>query len=202
MRLSRNTELAIVGVLIVVLASGTMTGVVSRFLSTTLGRIIGLVAIVYTWKYVSPVISLLLLVGYIRCSSRVVEGFETEGVNTCECPPGFEWKDNECVNKTDPTKKTDPVSCTCVEGKAWNPIDKKCSSPPGATSAVSGMEIEKAGSVIPPAGPVTNTNTVTTPTEAAMLASQAAQATQPPMTTGTGVTPTDSSKTKESFSPF
>lgn len=201
MRLSRNTELAIVGVLIVVLASGAMTGIVSRFLSTTLGRIIGLAVIVYTWKYVSPVISLLLLVGYIRCSTRVMEGFDTAATTTCQCPPEFTWNGAEkTCKKGDEAREA--ISCTCVTGKTWDPIEKKCVSPPGATTAVSPMEPTNVAQVTPP-GPVTNTNTITSPTEAAMMAAQAAQqATQPPATAGTGVTPTQSSTTTESFSPF
>lgn len=199
MRLSRNTELAIVGVLIVVLASGAMTGVVSRFLSTTLGRIIGLAAIVYTWKYVSPVISLLLLVGYIRCSSRIMEGFDTAATTTCSCAPGFTW-DGESKKCKKGTEIQDPIGCTCVTGKTWDPIEKKCVDPPGSTSAaVSPMESTNVAEITPP-GPVTNTNTITSPTEAAALAAQ--MATQPPTTAGAGVTPTQSSTTTESFSPF
>ena len=198
MRLSRNTELVIVGILIVVLASGTMTGVVSRFLSTTLGRIAGLAAIVYTWKYVSPVISLLLIIAYVRCS-RMVEGFDTAATTTCTCPPGFTWSGaDKLCKKGDEAKEA--ISCTCVTGKTWDPIEKKCIDPPGATTPeVTAMEPSSGATVTPP-GPVTNTNTITSPTEAAMMAAQASTA--PPPTTGTGVTPTDSSKTKESFSPF
>lgn len=198
MRLSRNTELAIVGVLIVVLASGAMTGIVSRFLSTTIGRIVGLAAIVYTWKYVSPVISLLLLVGYVRCSSRVMEGFDTAATTTCSCAPGFTW-DGEAKKCKKGTETQDPIGCTCVTGKTWDPIEKKCVNPPGSSSAVSPMESSKAAEITPP-GPVTNTNTITSPTEAATLAAQ--MATQPPTTAGAGVAPTDSSSAKESFSPF
>jgi hypothetical protein len=197
MRLSRNTELAVVGILIVVLASGAMTSIVSRFLSTTIGRIIGLAAIVYTWKYVSPVVSLLLIIGYVRCS-RMVEGFDTAATTTCTCPPGFTWSGaDKLCKKGDEAKEA--ISCTCVTGKTWDPIEKKCVNPPGATTAVSGMEPSKGAEVTPP-GPVTNTNTITSPTEAAMMAAQAVTA--PPPTTGTGVTPTDSSAAKESFSPF
>jgi hypothetical protein len=83
--------------------------------------------VVYLWKYVSKIIAVLLLVGYIRCASMtgVWEGLEM-AATTCTCLPGFTYDSTtkKCKNAAGLLK--DPVACTCPSGYTYDITKKEC----------------------------------------------------------------------------
>lgn len=84
MRLTQTQEWALVAALIAYIAFTPGFWTVRSFLSTTVGKVIGLAVIVYVWKYVSALVALLLTISFIRCAGM------REGVDATmsSCPPG------------------------------------------------------------------------------------------------------------------
>lgn len=176
MKLSRNIELAIVAVLIAYLAFTPGFQVVRDLLAHPIGKAAALAGIVYVWKYVSAIIALLLLVGYLRCASKgnVWEGLAMPPV-TCTCDAGFTYNDQlkTCMNDAGDSKP--PVACTCPAGYAYDTTTKECvevsqmSEPVGPTELPkpSGVEATPTlpDTVAPAAstGPVTSNAPMTTP---------------------------------------
>jgi hypothetical protein len=68
MRISQKTEWVLVAVLILYIAFTPGLPVVREFLSSGVGKAVGLAVIIATWKYVSPAVALLLTVNFVRCS--------------------------------------------------------------------------------------------------------------------------------------
>ena len=106
--LSARNEMIAVGVLIVYLAFLPSLAVVRQILSNPVGKAVALAGIVYVYQKVSCSVALLLLVGYMRCSSSR-EGFTT------------------------PTTTVQPV-ITCPDGYAYDSVSKECKP----TSSMSG----------------------------------------------------------------
>ena len=84
MRLSQTQEWALVAALIAYIAFTDGFWTIRSFLSTPVGKVVGLAVIVYVWKYVSALAALLLAIAFVRCSGL------REGVDATmsECPPG------------------------------------------------------------------------------------------------------------------
>ena len=72
MKLSQKTEWGIIAVLIAYLAFTPGFQVVKDILATPIGKAIALAGIVYVWKYISAIIAILLLIGYMRCAKNNV----------------------------------------------------------------------------------------------------------------------------------
>lgn len=75
MRISQTTELAIVAALILYVSFAPGLLPIRSLLSTSLGKAIGLAAVVLVWKSVSPLIALVLAV--VLISSGLREGMES-----------------------------------------------------------------------------------------------------------------------------
>jgi hypothetical protein len=144
MRLSQNMEWAIVAALIAYIAFTPGVPMVRQFLSTGLGKAVGLAVIVYVWKYVSEPVALLLLVNFVRCSG--MREFMTDGSGTGSgsgtgtgtssgttlppntyCPENYSFDNGQCKNKT--TGQTIPAT-VCLTGQTWD--GTKCA---GSSSA-------------------------------------------------------------------
>jgi hypothetical protein len=140
MRISQNTEWALIAALVLYLAFTPGFPVVRQLLSTDLGKALGLAAIVAVWKYVSPVVALLLTVNFVRCA-RMREYMEnptatppvepTPGAppNTY-CPENYTYEDGQCRNIINGQTTAASV---CLTGQTWD--GNKCvgsTAPPAA----------------------------------------------------------------------
>jgi len=190
MKLSKTTELVILGLLIVHLAFGVGSSAVRQILSTPVGKAVFLAAIVYVGKTTSLLIAVVLALVYVKCSSGSIwEGF-SGAEDTCLCEEdGFTWDPatKTCKNKEGLEGKV--KSCTCISGYSWDGGEKgsqQCvptsgEQPPLPTPAtnpvVTAMEAT-APSAAPAVstGPVTSTAPMTTPSAAQAMVSSA-----PPM---------------------
>lgn len=84
MRISQTQEWLVVAVLIVYIAFTNGFWPVRNFLSTPVGKAVGLVVVVGVWKRVSPLIALLLTVSFVRCAG-MREGVD-ETLSHSPCP--------------------------------------------------------------------------------------------------------------------
>ena len=139
--LSARNEMIAVGVLIVYLAFLPSLAVVRQILSNPVGKAVALAGIVYVYQKVSCSVALLLLVGYMRCSSSR-EGFTT------------------------PTTTVQPV-ITCPDGYAYDSMSKECkptSSMSGSVPPESTPSSSMGASVsTPPPNSAVSTAPITTP---------------------------------------
>ena len=140
--LSARNEMIVVGLLIAYLAFLPGLAVVRQILSNPVGKAVALAGIVYVYQKVSCSVALLLLVGYLRCSSGSWEGFTT------------------------PTTTVQPT-ITCPDGYAYDSMSKECkptssmsgSVPPESTpSSTMGASVST-----PPPNSAVSTAPMTTP---------------------------------------
>jgi hypothetical protein len=184
MKLSRNVEYTVLAVLIAYIAFGPRMDVFRQILATPVGKFFALIGIVYVWKFVSAAIALILVIMFIRCSGgnmTIWEGLEITN-SKCSCPPGHTYNIAEkmCVNKAG--KRSKPTACTCPTGYAYDFTTQECKQ----SSVMSGPlpTPEELKSLDPLASvtsstpapavstePATSTAPVTTPGEAAAMAS-------------------------------
>lgn len=125
MRITQTQELAVAAALVVYIAFTPGFQVVRSFLSTPVGKAIGLAVIVYVWKYVSALVALLLTVSFVRCSGMREGVDETLGPQAKSCPPGY-------------TAKTDmPGKCAKTENGVEKLVDAVAppTAPPAAPPA-------------------------------------------------------------------
>ena len=124
MRITQTQEWALAAILIVYIAFTPGFQVVRSFLSSSVGKAIGLAVIVYVWKYVSALLGLLLTVSFIRCAGM------REGVNdTLATPAMF-----TCPEGT--TKMSDkPGKCKKADGTEVDAIKVEATSAPPAPPA-------------------------------------------------------------------
>ncbi len=120
MRLSTNTELIVLGVLILYIAFTPGFPVVRQFLSTPIGKAVGLAVVVYVWKYVSEPVALLLTVNFIRCAG-MREYLEMPKSN---CPEGYNLQNNVCKKEGSPDKPA--TVCADPAKPNWNAAAEKC----------------------------------------------------------------------------
>jgi len=200
MKLTKTTELALVGGLILYIVFTPGFAFALRILGNPVGSIAALLGIVYVWKNVSALVALLLTILFVKCTRMAMrEGF-SGAEDTCLCEEeGFMWDPatKKCANKDGLEGKV--KSCTCIAGYSWDGGEKgtqQCvptsgEQPPLPTPAtnpvVTAMEAT-APSVAPAmsTGPVTSTAPMTTPSAAQDMMTSALPA---PPTSG-GVQPT------------
>ena len=142
MRISQKTEWALVAVLILYTAFTSGLQPVRQMLSTGVGKAVGLAAIVATWKYVSPLVALLLTVDFVRCAT-LREGLENASDSkdsassappNTYCPENYKFDNGQCKSKT--SDQTIPAT-VCLAGQTWD--GTKCqgsssaSAPPPTT---------------------------------------------------------------------
>ena len=193
MKLTRTTEWALIAALIAYIAFTPGFPVVKQVLATPVGKALALAAIVSVWKFVSPIIAILLTISFLRCAKwNVWEMFSgAETACTCENPDAI-W---DAESKTCKDATGNPAgavkTCTCANGYAWDGGEKgkkECvpvsgEQPPVPPPAVSPMT--------PPGGAPT-TGGITAPSTPPMTTPGAAQeavaAAPPPPATG-GVQP-------------
>jgi hypothetical protein len=126
MKLTRNTEWALIAALIVYIAFTPGVQAIKTILATPLGKAAGLAAIVYIYKVVSQPIALLLAISFVRCATwNVWERFSgAETACTCETP-GAVWDTQSKTCKDANGNVAGPVkTCTCTNGYAWDGGEK------------------------------------------------------------------------------
>ena len=69
MKLTRNTEWAIIGALILYIAFTPGVQAIKDLLAKPVGKAVALAAIVAVWKFVSPIIAILLTISCVRCAT-------------------------------------------------------------------------------------------------------------------------------------
>ena len=124
MRLVGTSEWIAIGALILYIAFTPGFPAVRQFLSTGVGKAVGLAAIVAVWKYVSHPVALLLLVNYVRCSGMrefmenppVAGAMPAMPANT-HCPENHDFENGACKNKN--TGASVPAS-VCMPGQTWD----------------------------------------------------------------------------------
>ena len=140
--LSARNEMIVVGLLIVYLAFIPGLAVIRQILSNPVGKALALAGIVYVYQKVSCSVALLLLVGYMRCSTSSWEGFTT------------------------PTTTVQPT-ITCPDGYAYDSVSKECkptSSMSGSVPPESTPSSSMGASVsTPPPNSAVSTAPMTTP---------------------------------------
>lgn len=134
MRLTKTTEWAVIGALIVYIAFTPGFQVVRDFLSSGIGKVLALSAIVYVWKYVSQPIAILLTISVVRCMG-MREGMKNPNAH---CPSGFTLSDDNTCK--DAEGKVGPPATICLEGQTWNSTANKCEG--SSTSTTTGTEPE------------------------------------------------------------
>lgn len=195
MKLARNVEYSVIGLLIAYIAFGPRMEAVREILATPVGKFLALIGIVYVWKFVSALIALLLVIMFIRCSGggmTIWEGLEITN-SKCSCPTGYTYDIAAKTCKNKDGKSASPLACTCPPGYSYDFTVKECKQ----SSVMSGPlptpeELKKldplASSTPAPAvstGPVTSTAPITTPGEAAAMATST-----PPVPTPQPTAPT------------
>jgi len=126
MKLARNTEWALIGGLILYIAFTPGVQLVKDILAKPLGKVAALAAIVYVWKFVSPIIAILLTISFVRCATwNVWEMFSgAEVACTCESPDAT-WDTQAKVCKTSTGTPSGGVkTCTCANGYSWDGGEK------------------------------------------------------------------------------
>lgn len=169
MKLSPRNEWIAIALLIVYLAFTPGFPLVKELLSSSVGKAAALAGIVYVWKYVSKVVAVLLIVGYMRCASMtgVWEGLEM-AASTCTCLPGFTYDSTvkKCKNAAGLMK--DPVACSCPSGYTYDITKKECivasvMSEPISAAAPSVDAMPTGGGSPLSSAPMTSTAPMTTP---------------------------------------
>jgi hypothetical protein len=136
MRLVGTSEWIVIGVLIAYLAFTPGLPVVRQFLSTGLGKAIGLAVIVGVWKYVSHPVALLLIVNYVRCAG-MREFMDNPSTTTpppnTYCPENYSYDNGQCKNKT---TGQSTAATVCMTGETWdgNKCVKPTATPPPAAA--------------------------------------------------------------------
>lgn len=112
MRLSQNTEYAVVGALIVytVFISPSLAPV-RMFMSSTIGIAVGLGAVYWVAKTVSVPLALVVLAVVLRCSSGMVREF----MDCTECPPDYKYDEKSKMCKKEGATDV-PPSCAAPKG--------------------------------------------------------------------------------------
>lgn len=91
MKLDKKTQLAIVGVLILLISFAQPPYSMKQAIGTGIGKAAALAAVAYIWMHHSKLIALFLVIWITKCSSGVWEGLT--------CPPGQEEQGGVCVEK-------------------------------------------------------------------------------------------------------
>jgi hypothetical protein len=167
--MKRQVELAILGGLILFMSFTPGFAPVRTLLSTAVGRMVGLVAVVYVFKYVSAPIGLLLAIHFARCSrmGSVWEGVDETLTEMCECDPDFTYNSGTKMCEKMGAESKKPVRCACVPGENWDEATKTCvpkkvesalpMAPPESMPATGGAELSQVAGPPAPGGGVPET---------------------------------------------
>lgn len=188
MRLTAQQEFIVIGVLIAYIAFVPAPTAVKDALRSALGKVVALVAVVYVWKYVSPIAALLLLLVYARDAGFSISEHLDVAPLVCKCKnPGFTPNATKsgCINK-DGKEDTaaDALTCTCPDGYAWDIIQKSCqasqaneSKPIAAAAVGSAPAIPAASDTASTSAPAVSSGPVTSPNMPQTTGSAAGQMT-------------------------
>jgi hypothetical protein len=147
MRLSATTEWIVIGVLVLYISFTPGFPVVRQFLSTQVGKAVGLAAIVYVWKFISEPVALLLTVNFVRCSGMR----EYLEMPESHCPTGYNLQNGTCKKEGSPDKPA--TVCGDPAKPKWDPMAEKCVAADATTTIGNGGS---AGSMTaPPSTPPT-----------------------------------------------
>lgn len=126
MKLTRNTEWALIAALIVYIAFTSGTQLVKSILATGLGKAAALATIIYVYKYVSCPIALLLIISFMRCATWNSWEMFSGAEQTCTCETsGAIWDTQTKTCKDANGNAAGPVkTCTCTNGYAWDGGEK------------------------------------------------------------------------------
>ena len=126
MKLTRNTEWGLIAALIAYIAFTPGAQVVKSALATPVGKAVGLAAIVYVWKAVSPILALLLTVSFVRCATWNVWEMFSGAETACVCETADAVWDAESKTCKDASGKPagGVKTCTCANGYAWDGGEK------------------------------------------------------------------------------
>lgn len=122
MSLSQRNEWIAVGALILYIAFVPTFPAVRDFLGSPVGKVVGLAAIVYAWKFVSEPVAILLVVAMLRAGAirEFADDASMKPDVTQHCEAGYELtKDKKC-KKGDETKA--PIECTASQ--EWDGVGK------------------------------------------------------------------------------
>jgi hypothetical protein len=127
MKLSGQKEWLVIGALIVYIAFFPPFEPIRQALKTSIGKAVMLAAIVYTWKYWSPLVALLFAINYLRCAGggNIWEMFSgAEAECTCEGEGFvFDQSSKKCMKGEEEGKV---AACSCASGYAWDVTKKQC----------------------------------------------------------------------------
>lgn len=195
MKLSPKNEWIVVAILIAYLAFTPGFQIVKDILANPVGKALALAGIVYVWKYVSAVIALLLLIGYMRCAKNNIWEMFSGAEQTCICEGSdFMW-DSSVKKCKDATGKEGGIkSCTCANGYSWDTMKKECVVSSGTQPPIAPVVTPVPGvpSTAAPAvstGPVTSSAPMTTPSATQSMV----MSTPPSIPPSSGVQPSMSS---------
>jgi hypothetical protein len=167
MKLTKTGEWTLLAVLAAYIAFMPRIGPIRDFLSTGLGRLVALLLIVYTWKYVSALVAVLLVVAFVRCTTSVWEGLEmrddTESTEPPEvqgkakaegtdCPSGTTFDVGTQMCKSDAGAMVLPIRVACGAGYRPNAAGSRCvkiatpPSPPPPSAAAPELPASSTGS--------------------------------------------------------
>lgn len=126
MKLTRNTEWGLIAALIAYIAFTPGFQAVKSILATPLGKAGALAGIVYTWKYISAPIALLLTISFLRCAKWNVWEMFSGAEQSCTCETeGAIWDSQSKTCKDANGNPAGPVkTCTCANGYAWDGGEK------------------------------------------------------------------------------
>ena len=123
MRISQKTEWVLIAVLVAYIAFTPGVQAVRDLLSTGVGKAVYLAAVVAAWKYVSPLVSILLVVNFVRCASMrefaddpsMKPASSTAPPNT-HCPDDYKFENGQCKGMSG---QTVPAT-VCLAGQTWD----------------------------------------------------------------------------------
>lgn len=111
MRVSQNTEYAIVGALIVYSVFMPSFSIVRQLFSSSVGVALGVALVYWVAKTVSVPLALVVLVAVVRSSSAILR----EHLDCTECPPGYTFDTNSKACKKEGATDV-PPSCAAPKG--------------------------------------------------------------------------------------
>lgn len=164
----RNEWIAIVG-LIAYISLVPCPYAMKEFFSSTLGKMVALGAVVYAWKYISQIVSILLLVSFLR-SGAIREFLDESGMSDSSteteykcpdefmyatdkkmCTKGTEMRAPECNDKS---MMWDSSKGSCVP-KTPTPPSTSSGGPPGGTTPGAMAAKNEMANTMPPVPPIT-----------------------------------------------
>jgi hypothetical protein len=122
MKLTRNTEWALIAVLIVYNSFTSGFRFMKDIMATPLGKAAVLAVIIYVWKFVSCPIALLLTISFMRCATWNSWEMFSGAEQSCTCETaGAIWDSQSKTCKDATGNAAGPVkTCTCTNGYAWD----------------------------------------------------------------------------------